>query len=178
MRLGRVLALSAALMAAVVPSAASATVDRSPSVAISARRVMAGAVGTPAGAVPAGLPLRLGMGVSAEPDASGLYGWMADSGVPWDYAYTTVDTPEARGWYEDDWVTVAVEQHRPTGGGDFPSRVGGGEVDPARLIFQKAIGRHFVDSGLHFGNAHQSRHNVRSNKNCDAVTTASRGVAR
>jgi len=30
---------------------------------------------------------RFGLGVSAEPDDGGLYGWMPRSGVPWDYAY-------------------------------------------------------------------------------------------
>ncbi|MDQ6651041.1 MAG: hypothetical protein M3Z02_13125 [Actinomycetota bacterium] len=90
MTFGRCLAIAAVLVAttasATAPAASAAA--RSSALAVSARRVAAGSVGTPAAGVPAGLPLRLGLGVSAEPDASGLYGWMADSGVAWDYAYT------------------------------------------------------------------------------------------
>src|SRR4051812_8933377 len=37
--------------------------------------------------VPAGLPRHLGVGVSATPDDNGIYGWMPNSGVPFDYAY-------------------------------------------------------------------------------------------
>ncbi len=33
------------------------------------------------------LPDHFGIGLSAAPDASGLYGWMPDSKVPWDFAY-------------------------------------------------------------------------------------------
>jgi hypothetical protein len=42
---------------------------------------------TPAqAAAPPGLPA-FGIGVAAQPDPSGLYGWMPSSGVPWSYAY-------------------------------------------------------------------------------------------
>ncbi len=37
--------------------------------------------------IPAGLPSHLGIGLAALPDSSGLYGWMPDSHIPWDYAY-------------------------------------------------------------------------------------------
>lgn len=37
--------------------------------------------------VPEGLPAHFGIGLSAHPDENGLYGWMPDSGIPWDYAY-------------------------------------------------------------------------------------------
>src|SRR4051812_37416154 len=37
-------------------------------------------------AAPPGLPA-FGIGVAAQPDPTGLYGWMPDSGVPWSYAY-------------------------------------------------------------------------------------------
>jgi uncharacterized repeat protein (TIGR02543 family) len=33
------------------------------------------------------LPDHFGIGVSAHPDSSGIYGWMPDSGIAWDYAY-------------------------------------------------------------------------------------------
>ncbi|HEU0169112.1 MAG TPA: hypothetical protein VFS62_15150, partial [Chloroflexota bacterium] len=36
---------------------------------------------------PAGLPAHFALGIAAEPDDSGLYGWLPNSGVPWDYAY-------------------------------------------------------------------------------------------
>ncbi len=38
-------------------------------------------------AVPSGLPPHLGIGLAAHPDATGLYGWMPASRIPWDYAY-------------------------------------------------------------------------------------------
>src|SRR3954469_17309512 len=34
-----------------------------------------------------GLPGHFGIGVSAEPDSTGLDGWMPNSGIAWDYAY-------------------------------------------------------------------------------------------
>jgi len=37
--------------------------------------------------VPAGLPAHLTLGIAAAPDSTELYGWLPDSGVPWDYAY-------------------------------------------------------------------------------------------
>ena len=40
-----------------------------------------------AAAPPNGLPTHLGIGLSGGPNATGIYGWMPDSGVPWDYAY-------------------------------------------------------------------------------------------
>lgn len=50
------------------------------------------AVARPAGAepsitVPPALPPRFGFGLAAHPDASGLDGWVPESGVPWDYVY-------------------------------------------------------------------------------------------
>ena len=36
---------------------------------------------------PPGLPAHLGVGLAAHPDSSGIYGWMPDRGIPWDYAY-------------------------------------------------------------------------------------------
>ena len=43
---------------------------------------------TPAqAAVPAGLPPHLGVGLAGHPDATGIYGWMPNSGIPFDYAY-------------------------------------------------------------------------------------------
>jgi hypothetical protein len=37
--------------------------------------------------LPGGLPAHFGFGLSAPPDSAGIYGWMPDSNVPWDYAY-------------------------------------------------------------------------------------------
>jgi len=37
--------------------------------------------------IPSGLPTHLGIGLAAHPDSSGIYGWMPDSHIPWDYAY-------------------------------------------------------------------------------------------
>jgi hypothetical protein len=34
-----------------------------------------------------GLPSHFGFGLAAHPDESGIYGWMPESDVPWDYAY-------------------------------------------------------------------------------------------
>jgi hypothetical protein len=38
--------------------------------------------------VPQGLPAHFGFGLDAADNATGLRGWMPDSGIPWDYAYT------------------------------------------------------------------------------------------
>ncbi len=38
-------------------------------------------------AIPSGLPTHFGLGLGASPDNTGIYGWMPDSGIPWDYAY-------------------------------------------------------------------------------------------
>jgi hypothetical protein len=38
--------------------------------------------------VPDALPAHFGIGLDAADNATGLTGWMPDSGVPWDYAYT------------------------------------------------------------------------------------------
>src|SRR5207248_2262671 len=43
--------------------------------------------GQAAAATSDGLPDHFGIGVSALPDGTGLYGWMPDTGIPWDYAY-------------------------------------------------------------------------------------------
>ncbi len=39
-------------------------------------------------ALPSGLPGHFGIGVTAAPDSTGLTGWMPNSGIAWDYAYT------------------------------------------------------------------------------------------
>jgi len=38
-------------------------------------------------AIPAELPAHFALGLSAQPDDQELYGWLPDSGIPWDYAY-------------------------------------------------------------------------------------------
>ncbi|HZU14542.1 MAG TPA: hypothetical protein VFB58_17015 [Chloroflexota bacterium] len=40
-----------------------------------------------AAGIPAGLPGHFGIGLSAQPNSTGLDGWMPQSGIPWDYAY-------------------------------------------------------------------------------------------
>jgi hypothetical protein len=40
-----------------------------------------------ANALPAGLPSHFGFGIAGHPDNTGIYGWMPQSGIPWDYAY-------------------------------------------------------------------------------------------
>jgi hypothetical protein len=37
--------------------------------------------------VPSGLPSHFGIGLAASPDNTGIYGWMPNSGIPFDYAY-------------------------------------------------------------------------------------------
>jgi hypothetical protein len=37
--------------------------------------------------LPRGLPRHFGIGLSATPDASGIYGWMPKTKIPFDYAY-------------------------------------------------------------------------------------------
>ncbi|MBV9281242.1 MAG: hypothetical protein JOZ41_14270, partial [Chloroflexi bacterium] len=41
-----------------------------------------------AASIPPGLPTHFGIGLVAEPNSSGLDGWMPNSGIPWDFAYT------------------------------------------------------------------------------------------
>ncbi|MDX6678185.1 MAG: hypothetical protein QOE31_2237, partial [Solirubrobacteraceae bacterium] len=38
-------------------------------------------------AVPAALPSHFAIGLAGHPDATGIYGWMPSSGIPFDYAY-------------------------------------------------------------------------------------------
>jgi len=40
-----------------------------------------------AGPIPAGLPSHFGIGLAAAPDSTGIYGWMPNSGIHFDYAY-------------------------------------------------------------------------------------------
>jgi len=49
--------------------------------------VLAPAQRAAAASAPSGLPTHFGIGLAAEPDTTGLYGWLPDSGIPWDYAY-------------------------------------------------------------------------------------------
>lgn len=63
-----------------------------------------------AAALPAGLPSHLGIGLSAPADTSGLYGWMPNSGIPWDYAYQYLAGGVNTGGGWETW----------NGGGQFP----------------------------------------------------------
>ena len=58
-------------------------------------------------AVPKGLPTHLGLGLAAAPDSSELYGWLPDSGIPWDYAYQYLSggANTTSGWRT--WNTLA-----------------------------------------------------------------------
>src|SRR6476661_5890808 len=57
--------------------------------------------------VPAGLPQRVGVGLSAHPDDTGIYGWMPNSGIPFDYAYQylAAGVNTGNGW--QNWNTSA-----------------------------------------------------------------------
>src|SRR5205085_171244 len=37
--------------------------------------------------LPNGLPSHFGFGLHAPPDNGGIYGWMPQSGIPWDFSY-------------------------------------------------------------------------------------------
>jgi len=58
-------------------------------------------------AIPTGLPAHLGIGLAAGPTTAGIYGWMPNSGVPWDYAYQylSAGTNTGHGW--ETWNTGA-----------------------------------------------------------------------
>ena len=66
------------------------------------------ALATPASALPKGLPHHLGIGVSALPDASGLYGWMPKTKIRFDYAYQylAAGVNTGQGW--QTWNTKAT----------------------------------------------------------------------
>ena len=55
---------------------------------------------TPGGAVPAGLPTRVGVGLAASPDDLAAGGWVASTGVPFDYAnqYLAAGVNTGSGW--------------------------------------------------------------------------------
>jgi hypothetical protein len=57
--------------------------------------------------VPAGLPSHVGVGLAAQPDDSGIYGWMPNSGIPFDYAYQylAAGVNTGNGW--QTWNTSA-----------------------------------------------------------------------
>ena len=49
--------------------------------------ILGSAISAGAVTVPNGLPRHFGIGLAAQPDNDGLYGWMPQTGIPWDYAY-------------------------------------------------------------------------------------------
>lgn len=57
--------------------------------------------------LPPGLPRHFGLGLTAHPDETGIYGWMPDSGIPWDYAYQylAAGVNTGNGW--ETWNTNA-----------------------------------------------------------------------
>lgn len=62
---------------------------------------------TPSGAIPAGLPSRVGVGLAASPNDVGTGGWVASTGVPFDYAYQylAAGVNTGQGW--QTWNTSA-----------------------------------------------------------------------
>src|SRR5579884_3643952 len=63
-----------------------------------------------AAGIPAGLPNHLGLGVAAQPDSTGLNGWMPNSGVPWDYAYQYL-TPGWETWNANGQFPLSYAQN-------------------------------------------------------------------
>src|SRR5947209_13736700 len=53
-----------------------------------------------AASLPTGLPRHFGIGLAAGPDENGVYGWMPNSSIPWDYAYQYLNggVKPGRGW--------------------------------------------------------------------------------
>ena len=53
--------------------------------------------------LPKGLPGHFGLGLHAQPTVGGIYGWMPESGIPWDYAYQYLagGVNTGQGW--DTW---------------------------------------------------------------------------
>ncbi|HET7487116.1 MAG TPA: hypothetical protein VFJ85_04250 [Acidimicrobiales bacterium] len=85
-------AVLATVLAVILPSAASRPAAADAASARAARLVA--------------LPGHLGLGLAAQPDGGGLYGWLPASGVPWDYAYAYlaggVNTGEGwQGWNDE-----------------------------------------------------------------------------
>src|SRR5437588_11748684 len=62
---------------------------------------------TPPGQIPAGLPSHFGVGLSADPGDVAPSGWVASSGVPFDYAYQYLagGVNNGQGW--QTWNTNA-----------------------------------------------------------------------
>lgn len=58
-----------------------------------------------ASAVPNGLPSHIGIGLAAEPDSTGIYGWMPNSNIPWDYAYQYLSAGVNTGSGWETWNT-------------------------------------------------------------------------
>jgi hypothetical protein len=57
--------------------------------------------------VPPGLPDHFAHGLSAHPDSTGIYGWMPDSGIPWDYGYQYLAGGVNTGYGWETWNTQA-----------------------------------------------------------------------
>jgi len=58
-----------------------------------------------AASIPSGLPSHFGIGLSAEPDSTGIDGWLPSSGIPWDYAYTYLSGGVNTGSGWETWNT-------------------------------------------------------------------------
>src|SRR5207237_1536072 len=54
------------------------------------------------------LPNHFGIGLTAEPDTSGIYGWMPRTNIPWDYAYTYLAGGVNTGWGWRTWNSNAT----------------------------------------------------------------------
>jgi hypothetical protein len=96
---GRLVALTVALL--VAAAAACAPVHPAPPPSPPPRPT------TPPNAIPSGLPTRLGIGLAASPNDLSPAGWVASTGVPFDYAYQYLagGVNTGQGW--QTWNTAA-----------------------------------------------------------------------
>lgn len=90
---------------------------------------------TPAGAarIPAGLPNRFGIGLAAQPDASGLTGWLPESGIPFDYVYQYLAAGVNTG---NGWATWNPNGTFVTGYARSAAERGAIPVFPYYMLFQ------------------------------------------
>ena len=62
-------------------------------------------VGVRAASAGSALPAHFGFGLAASPDGNGIYGWMPQSGIPWDYAYQYLSGGVNTGGGWETWNT-------------------------------------------------------------------------
>jgi hypothetical protein len=81
------------------------------------------------------LPPRFGLGLAAHPDASGLHGWLPESGVPWDYAYQYLAGGVNTG---NGWATWNANGRFATMYADGAARLGTIPVFPYYMLLQSS----------------------------------------